>query len=214
LARNPLVLFGLAPLFVFLIRQRIPSLHASSRERNSVWWMNLTIAGMIVGMSSWMGLVPYLVLQLVAISVAGAVGVWLFYVQHQFEDAYWERGEDWDYTAAALRGSSFYKLPSILRWISGNIGFHHIHHLSPRVPNYSLERCHRSARMFDQVKPITLIGSIKLLRLHLWDEGLRRLVGFRHIRWERDRRKRQGTTEPMPRRTGLVHGENTGLYEG
>lgn len=195
LARNPIVLFVLAPLYIFVIAQRIPSRNATKRERASVWWMNLAIVVMVAAMSSWIGIIPYLVLQLVAIGVAGAAGVWLFFVQHQFEDAYWERAEHWDYTAAALRGSSFYDLPRVLRWFSGNIGYHHVHHLSPRIPNYYLERCHRSARMFEQVKPLTLLGSLKSLRLHLWDEGLRRLVGFRHARMERRRRKAAAMAE-------------------
>ncbi len=190
LARNPFVLFVLAPLYLFVIRQRVSTSQASPRERYSVWWMNFAIAIMAVAMSAWLGVVPYFVLQLVATCVAGAAGVWLFYVQHQFENAYWERGADWDYTAAALRGSSFYELPRVLRWLSGNIGYHHIHHLSPRVPNYNLERCHRSARMFEDVEPITLRRSLKSMRLHLWDEGLRRLVCFGHLRCERRRAKR------------------------
>jgi len=198
LARNPIVLFVIAPVYLFVIRQRVPSAHASRRERESVWWMNLALTLYALGMSAWLGLVPYLVLQLVAIGVAGAAGVWLFYVQHQFEDAYWERGEDWDFTAAALRGSSFYQLPRVLRWFSGNIGFHHIHHLSPRVPNYHLERCHRSARMFEEVEPISVRRSLRSLRLHLWDEGVRRLVGFRHLR--RVRRARREAREPSERK--------------
>jgi omega-6 fatty acid desaturase (delta-12 desaturase) len=196
LARSPLVLFLVAPLYLFLIRQRVPSRGADRRERLSVWWMNLALLLVAVGMSLWLGVVPYLVLQLVALAVAGAGGVWLFYVQHQFEDDYWERGEDWDYTAAALRGSSFYELPRVLRWLSGNIGFHHIHHLGPRVPNYHLERCHRSARIFEEVAPITLRGSLRSLRLHLWDERLRRLVGFGHLRRERREAARDGEGAP------------------
>ena len=90
----------------------------------------------------------YLIIQLIVIGVAGAVGVWMFYIQHQFEDAYWEPHENWDYTAAALQGSSFYKLPRVLQWFSGNIGFHHVHHLSSRIPNYNLERCHNSHPIF------------------------------------------------------------------
>ena len=126
---------------------------------------------------SWLfGFWTYLLLQLVAWMVAGASGVWLFYVQHQFEDAYWERDEEWDYTAAALQGSSYYKLPRILQWFSGNIGFHHIHHLSPRIPNYNLERCHNADPIFQQVKPITLFSSFKSLRFRLWDEATKKLV--------------------------------------
>jgi acyl-lipid omega-6 desaturase (Delta-12 desaturase) len=207
LARNPIVLFVIAPVYLFVLRQRLPSAGASRRERRSVWWMNLALAAMVGGLSWWMGLVPYLVLQGVAIAVAGAAGVWLFYVQHQFEDAYWERGEGWDYTAAALRGSSFYKLPRVLRWLSGNIGFHHIHHLSPRVPNYNLERCHRSATMFQEVRPVTLLGSLKSLRLHLWDERLRRLVTFAHIRRERRARKRGHAAERAAGRGRRPRGE-------
>jgi omega-6 fatty acid desaturase (delta-12 desaturase) len=195
LSRNPVILFVIAPVFLFLARQRIPSSASTSRERRSVWWMNLALAGMVAGMSLWLGFWNYLVLQLVVTGVAGAAGVWLFYVQHQFEDAYWERSEDWDYTAAALRGSSFYELPRVLRWLSGNIGFHHIHHLSPRIPNYYLERCHRSAQMFEDVAPLTLLQSLRSMRLHLWDESLKRLVGFRHVRRERRAAKKREAAE-------------------
>jgi omega-6 fatty acid desaturase (delta-12 desaturase) len=121
-------------------------------------------------------------IQLIILMVAGGAGVWLFYVQHQFEGVYWERGEDWSYTAAALQGSSFYKLPRILQWFSGNIGFHHIHHLSPRIPNYNLEKCHRADPLFQQVKPITLTGSLKSFTFRFWDEKQKQLVGYRHLR--------------------------------
>jgi acyl-lipid omega-6 desaturase (Delta-12 desaturase) len=189
LARNPFVLFGLAPLFLFLVLQRFPSARASARERESVWWMNLAILLLAAGLSWIFGLIPYLVIQLTAMMVAGGVGVWMFYVQHQFEDVYWERGENWDFTAAALQGSSFYKLPRILQWFSGNIGFHHIHHLSPRIPNYNLQRCHEADPLFQRVKPITLTSSLKSFNLRLWDEKLKKLVSFRHLRNLRRQRK-------------------------
>ena len=182
LARNPIVLFVIAPLVLFLVLQRIPRSGAKPHERLSVWWMNLAVVLMAVGMSWVFGIVPYLVIQLTVLMVAGAAGIWLFYMQHQFEDAYWERGEDWDYEAAALKGSSFFKLPRVLQWFSGNIGFHHIHHLSPRIPNYNLERCHESDPMFHEVQPMTLLGSIKSLGLRLWDESSKKLVGYRHLR--------------------------------
>src|SRR5512139_24034 len=182
LARNPLILFGIGPLFVFVLYQRLPGKDADRRARHSVWAMNLAILVMGVLMSALIGAVPYLVFQLGSLAVAGSAGVWLFYVQHQFEDAYWERGENWDYSAAALQGSSYYKLPRVLQWFSGNIGFHHIHHLSPRIPNYNLERCHRSDPMFHEVEPITLLGSLKSLSLRLWDESSKKLVGFSHLR--------------------------------
>ncbi len=182
LARNPFVLFVLAPLFVFLVMQRFPAPGANPRERISVWWMNLAILCMAVGLSWVFGLGAYLLIQLVVTMVAGSAGIWMFYVQHQFEDVYWERGKDWDYTAAALQGSSFYKLPRILQWFSGNIGFHHIHHLNPRIPNYNLQRCHEADPLFQQVKPITLFPSLKTVNFRLWDEHSRKLVGFRHLR--------------------------------
>src|SRR6267154_1228448 len=169
LARNPIVLFVIAPLVVVLIKQRFPSSGANKRERDSVHWMNLALLGMAIGLSAIFGIVPYLIIQLTAMAVAGSAGFWLFYVQHQFEGVYWEREEQWDYTAAALKGSSFYKLPKILQWLTGNIGYHHIHHLSARIPNYNLERCHKAHLMFQGVKPITLFGSLKSLRFRLLD---------------------------------------------
>jgi omega-6 fatty acid desaturase (delta-12 desaturase) len=117
-------------------------------------------------------------MQLTAVTVAGSAGVWLFYVQHQFEDVYWERGNKWDYEKAALQGSSYYKLPRVLQWFSGNIGFHHIHHLSPRIPNYHLEKCYRSEPLFQRVKPLTLLSSLKSLKFRLWDERRRTMVGY------------------------------------
>ena len=187
LSRNPLVLFVLAPLYLFLINHRFASPNADRRQRRSVWWMNLLFLGTAVSMSWIFGLGPYLLIQSIVIVVAGAAGIWLFYVQHQFEDAYWERGENWDYAAAALRGSSFYKLPRVLQWFSANIGFHHIHHLSPRIPNYNLQKCHEAERLFQQVKPITLWSSLNCLTLHCWDEQSKKLVGYAHIRRMRQR---------------------------
>src|SRR6185295_14353532 len=128
------------------------------------------------------GFKAYLFIQLTAMAVAGSVGFWLFYVQHQFEGVYWERGDEWDYTSAALKGSSFYKLPRILQWFTGNIGYHHIHHLSWRIPNYNLEKCHKAHLMFQSVKPVTLSSSLKSLTYRLWDEPHKKLVGFRRAR--------------------------------
>ncbi len=189
LARNPFFLFVIAPLFLFLVYQRLPSGKASPRERNSVWWTNLAMLGLVAAQCWIFGLVNYLMLQFVVTLVGGSIGLWMFYVQHQYEDVYWERRDDWDYTLAALQGSSFYKLPRILQWFSGNIGFHHIHHLSPKIPNYNLERCHNSHQIFKNVKPITLMSSLRSLRLRLWDEQRNRLVGYRHLR-ELKRRER------------------------
>lgn len=128
------------------------------------------------------GFGSYLLIQSIVLAAAGAAGLWLFYVQHQFEDVYWERGERWNSTAAALQGSSFYKLPKVLQWFSGNIGFHHIHHLSPRVPNYNLQACHESDRRFEQVNPVTLVSSLKCLTFRFWDEQGGKLVGHAYMR--------------------------------
>ena len=189
LARNPIVLFVLAPLYLFVIQQRIPSLKAPARERYSVYWTNLAVGAMAAGLIWIFGLKAWLIIQLIVLMTAGSAGVWLFYVQHQFEGVYWERGGEWDYTTAALKGSSFYKLPRVLQWFSGNIGFHHIHHLSPRIPNYHLEKCHRAEPLFQTVKPVTLFSSFKSFTFRLWDEQRRRLVGYRHLRTVRRQQK-------------------------
>jgi acyl-lipid omega-6 desaturase (Delta-12 desaturase) len=182
LARNPVILFGLAPLFLFIIKMRFPAAMAPRRERHSVAWTNLAIVGVAAGLSLIFGLKAYLLLQLLIIMVSGMAGVWLFYVQHQFEGVYWDRSAEWDYAAAALKGSSFYKLPRVLQWFSGNIGFHHIHHLSPRIPNYHLEKCHRAEPLFQTVKPVTFFASFKSLTFRLWDEQRQKLVGYRALR--------------------------------
>ena len=177
--RNPILLFVIAPLVLMLVLQRFAARKASWRERLSVWGMNLAVVAMSAGLIWVFGFLPWLIIQLTITAVAGTCGVWLFYVQHQFEDVYWESGSDWDYTAAAIEGSSFYKLPRILQWFSGNIGFHHIHHLSPRIPNYNLERCHNSHSMFTDVVPMTLLSSFKAITYRLWDEESRKLISFR-----------------------------------
>jgi len=182
LVRNPFVLLIIAPFFLFVIQQRFSSKGASRRERHSVYWTNLAMLGVAIGLSLIFGFKAYLFIQLMMVMVAGTAGVWLFYVQHQFEGVYWQRHEKWDYLTAALQGSSFYKLPKILQWFSGNIGFHHIHHLSPRIPNYNLERCHKAEPLFQTVPPVTLFSSLKSLTFRLWDEERHRLVGFSYLR--------------------------------
>jgi omega-6 fatty acid desaturase (delta-12 desaturase) len=178
LARNPFILFVVAPLVLFLVLERLPKSKEGKRERLSVYCTNLAVVLMVSAMSWAFGWQAYLLLQLTAIIVASSAGVWLFYVQHQFEGVYWERGREWEYEKAALQGSSYYKLPRLLQWFSGNIGFHHIHHLSPRIPNYHLEECHRSEPLFQAVKPVTLWSSFRCLTFRLWDEQTQRLVGY------------------------------------
>jgi omega-6 fatty acid desaturase (delta-12 desaturase) len=178
LYRNPLVMFVIGPLFTFLVRYRFPGATATERERRSVYWTNLALLGIVALMGVTIGVKAFVSVQLPIVMIASAVGVWLFYVQHQYEGVYWERHENWDYVTVALQGSSFYKLPKILQWFTGNIGFHHIHHLSPRIPNYYLERCHEENPLFQEVRSITLSDSVKSFAFRLWDEERRQLVGF------------------------------------
>jgi omega-6 fatty acid desaturase (delta-12 desaturase) len=180
--RNPIVLFVLVPLGLFVVYQRFSYGSASKRDRRSVYYMNFSLLLYAIGLSFIYGFWSFLLIQLTITAVSGTIGVWLFYVQHQFEDTYWRSGEDWDYTASAIKGSSFYKLPKILNWFSGNIGYHHIHHLSSRIPNYNLQACHRAEPFFQQVPELTLISSLKSISLRLWDEDSEKLVGYRFLR--------------------------------
>jgi len=181
-ARNPICLFLIGPPILFLIVHRLPSKKAPSRGNKSVMLTNAAIAGMVLVMGALMGFKEYLIIQLTVVSLAACAGVWLFYVQHQFEGVYWERHAHWDYLTEALKGSSFLKLPRILQWFTGNIGYHHIHHLCPRIPNYHLERCYKENPLFQQIKPITMLTSLKCLTFRLWDEQNNRLVGFGYLR--------------------------------
>lgn len=176
--RNPIVLFVLVPLGLFFVYQRFSYKSASARDRRDVYWMNLSILLYALALSSIFGFWNFLLIQTVVTGVSGTLGVWLFYVQHQFEDTYWRSGTDWDYTDSAMQGSSFYKLPALFNWFSGNIGYHHIHHLSSRIPNYNLRDCHESEPFFQQVPELSLRASLKSLRLRLWDESQQKLVGY------------------------------------
>lgn len=179
LSRSPLILFVVAPLTLFLVLHRLPARDAKEHERRWLHITNLAIV-MLACLLAWaFGVKAYLIIQGIVLLVASTAGVWLFYVQHQFEDVYWERHPDWNFAEAALHGSSFYKLPKILQWFSGNIGFHHIHHLSPRIPNYRLESAHKAEPLFQTVKPLTLGRSLKSLTFRLWDETRKKLVGFK-----------------------------------
>lgn len=180
--RNPFFLFVIAPGINFLILERFPlSADETWRhgERASKWWNNLAIATWFVLMGLLIGFGNALLIVVPAMVIAASVGTWMFYVQHQFERTYWEHTPQWDYTLAAMQGSSYYKLPKVLQWFTGNIGFHHIHHLSPRIPNYNLEQCHEQNPMMQRVIQLTLMSSLKTMPLALWDEKKRQLVTFR-----------------------------------
>jgi omega-6 fatty acid desaturase (delta-12 desaturase) len=191
--RNPLVLFVVAPLYLFIIRYRLPARGSMRRERLSVHGTNAALVGIVLVMALTIGWEAFLSIQLPVSMLSAAVGMWLFYVQHQFDGVYWARREKWDFAGAAVNGSSFYRLPKILQWFTGNIGFHHVHHLNPAIPNYNLERCHREQPMLRTVRPLTLFASLRSLTFRLWDEQRQRLVGYAGVRAARRERRRAAT---------------------
>ncbi len=179
LFRNPLVMFGLGPLYMFVIMHRLPIPHYGRKETLSVIYADLAILGMAALISLAIGWQGYLLIQLPLIWLAGMGGIWLFYVQHQYPDVYWVRNGQWSYAASALKGASFYHLPRVLQWFSGNIGFHQIHHLSPRIPNYQLDRAYAQSTLIRQyTRVISLRESLTCLGCKLWDEASQRMVNF------------------------------------
>ena len=182
LIRNRFVLLGLAPGCLSLITQRFPHRGAGRRERASVIITNAAVLAIMALATLTIGLGTFVLVQLPIMLIAGTVGVWLFYVQHQYEGVYWARHADWDPMRAALEGSSHYKLPRVLQWATGNIGLHHIHHIRPRIPNYNLQQCYDDLSAMRAVTPLTIRGSLKSLRMNLWDEDAQKLVSFRSVR--------------------------------
>ncbi len=178
LYRNPLVLIGLGALFNFLLHNRFPDLRVKRKERMSVFFTNLLIVAVALVAARIIGWRTYLLIQLPVLWLAGGGGIWLFYVQHQFEGGYWARTPEWEPLRAAMEGSSFYKLPAVLRWFSGNIGYHHIHHLNPMIPNYHLKKCYDAVPALQAKAPLTIIKSLSCYRLKLWDEDLQKMVSF------------------------------------
>jgi omega-6 fatty acid desaturase (delta-12 desaturase) len=176
--RNPFFLLLIGPAYLFLVFNRFAASKEGLRWHRSVLFSNLAILALAAILSVLMGFKAYILIQLPVILLSGAAGVWLFYVQHQFENTYWTHGRNWDYATAALEGCSYYELPRVLQWFSGNIGFHHVHHLSPRVPNYRLEACHRKNPMFRKARKLTLRQSLRCLRLRVWDQERRALVSL------------------------------------
>ena len=187
LYRNPLVMFGLGPIFSLVVKARFVPRSARPRIKRSLIATDLALAALIGTLCWLIGWQEYLLVQLPTIMLAGAVGIWLFYVQHQFEDAYWESKERWSYADAALRGSSHLKLPKLLQFFSGNIGLHHVHHLNARIPNYNLQRAHDENPIFHDVPTLSLRDAARSVRLKLWDEDRGRLVTFAEARPARGR---------------------------
>jgi omega-6 fatty acid desaturase (delta-12 desaturase) len=176
--RHPAILFGIGPFLLFLLWFRFNKKGANSKERWNTYVTNLIIGTYVAGVILLVGWKAFLLIQVPVIFFATAAGAWLFYVQHQFEDVVWTRNNNWDYKKMALNGSSFLKVPRMLQWFSGNIGFHHIHHLGPKIPNYNLERCHNENAMFGSIKAVTFIKGIQTMKLRLWDEHMGRLITF------------------------------------
>ena len=170
IVRNPVLMFGFGPAIMFLVGERFTGAGAKEDERRSVILTDLAIVGIIL--------------------VGGAAGIWLFYVQHQFERTYWAPHGEWDAVKASLQGSSYYKLPKVLQWFTGNIGLHHIHHIRPRIANHTLQRAYDEVPELREVAPLTLWTSLRSLWLNLWDERQQKMVSFRAIR-------------KLARRTGL-----------
>ena len=182
--RHPVVLFGVGAILHFFVRHRLPTIVPKSwrRERRSIFWTDVGLAILIVVMGALVGYRTFVLIQVPIAAFSCTIGVWLFYVQHQFDPTYWEREDRWSYDAAALHGSSYYRLPRLLQWATGNIGIHHVHHLHPRIPNYRLERVLRDHPELAAVPPLTLRDSLRCVRLTLWDEETRRLVPFKAVR--------------------------------
>jgi len=181
--RHPLFLFGIAPFIVFVIQNRLPKRQMNRKEHLYLQLTNLGLL-ILIGLVMWaIGWKAYLLIQLPVLYIASVHGVWLFYVQHQYENVIWTRSKDWNYKEIALAGSSYFKLPVVLQWFTGNIGFHHIHHLSPKIPNYKLPSCYKENSVFQEVKPVTFFSSLRSLKLRLWDEKRKKLVGFNALRY-------------------------------
>ena len=182
--RNPIVMFVVGPAYMFFLQHRLPfhQMRDGWRPWISTMATNAAIALAVMGMILLVGLKPFLMVHLPIMVMAASMGVWLFYVQHQFEGVAWLRTANWSHRDAALLGSSYYDLPMLLRWISGNIGIHHIHHLNSRIPYYRLPRVLRDHPEFKTAGRVTLWRSLKSVRLSLWCEKRKELVSFRSAR--------------------------------
>lgn len=183
LYRNPFIMLGVGPLFHFVLKHRYPWEVPREWKQSwaSIWWTNACIAGVLLVASVTIGIVPFLLVQGPITLLAGSAGILLFYVQHQFEETYWDRDPNWDYFEAAVYGSSHLVLPRPLQWLTASIGIHHVHHLSSRIPNYRLQECLDANPDLQQATQVTMRDVGRLFRLTLWDEEVGRMVGFREV---------------------------------
>jgi omega-6 fatty acid desaturase (delta-12 desaturase) len=180
--RHPIFMIGLAGPLLFLFYSRFTRSTMTKKQKQNIYFTNIILLILAAGMSWLIGWQTYLLVQIPIMALAAIGGVYLFYFQHQFDDVIWRRTEDWDYKDMALDGSSFFKLPAVLQWFTGNIGFHHVHHLGPTIPNYNLAKCHNENPIFKEVKQFTLIHSFYALKLRLWDEKNQRIITFRELK--------------------------------
>jgi len=190
--RNPFVMFGLGPLFMVFILNRRNRSDAKQKERINTYLTNVVMAGICAALIFFMGWQAFLLVHGVTLFVAASLGIWLFFIQHTYEDSYFEHDSEWDYVKAAVEGSSYYKLPKLLQWATGNIGFHHVHHLAPRVPNYNLEKAHNDIPQLHTATTITLRTSLESLRYKLYDEEQGKFVTFKDVN-EIIKRKERGS---------------------
>jgi len=197
LYRHPLILFGIGPILYFGLLQRLPWRIPATwkRERLSIHGTNLLLAILFSGAACALGPVTFLKLHLPVLTLAASAGSWLFFVQHQFNPTYWQRDEEWHYRRAAMEGSSFLDLPWPLRWLTANIGYHHIHHLDSRIPNYALAACHAAHAEVQTAERLTLAAAIRCMGLRLWDEASQELITFRQAK---QRRQQQSASESTP----------------
>jgi omega-6 fatty acid desaturase (delta-12 desaturase) len=180
--RNPFIMFVVGPIVVFLFQYRFNVKGAKRKEKISTYVTNISLVALYALLCWAIGWQAFVLIQAPIFLVSGMLGIWLFYVQHQFEDSYFEHEDEWSYVKAAVDGSSYYKLPKVLQWITGNIGFHHVHHLSPKVPNYNLEKAHDATPPLHKATTITIATSLKSLQFRLWDEENKKFVGFKGVK--------------------------------
>jgi omega-6 fatty acid desaturase (delta-12 desaturase) len=203
--RHPLTMFGIGPIFVFLFQYRFNRKGARRKERINTHMLNISIVVLYAAMCWLIGWQAFLMIQGPVFLVSGSLGIWLFYVQHQFEDSYFENEEDWSYVKAAVEGSSYYKLPNLLQWVTGNIGFHHVHHLSSKVPNYNLEKAHNATPPLHMATTITIRTSLKSIKFRLWDEQGKKFMTFGEVK--QLLRKSNPISDPAPTPKPRLQGE-------
>lgn len=201
--RNPIVMFGLGPLYLMLIANRSNRKDAKKKEKNNTYLINIVLIIMFAALIVMLGWQAFLIVHGISLYLAAALGIWLFYIQHTFEDSYFEEESEWNYVKAAVDGSSYYQLPKVLQWLSGNIGYHHVHHLAPRVPNYHLEEAHESTPPLQYATTITMKTSLDSLRYRLYDPEQKAFITFREFGRKKKQADTAANTTAKPTRTSI-----------